>query len=235
MTLLLSLLACDAGETSTLDRECPDPSVAPVVAACFAGPSVSTGTSYEPIEGSWSGIVADVGTRSFPAECVSAFGAEPTVSAWWARLDTAEGDVWVGFDTSGAVAPVVGETLTVSGYFRPGIYGPDEGAVELTDATSLRAWAGVSGRPEDLRAPSGFAFATGAVACSKSEECGDWAGYDLEVTVDGATETLEYDESRAIGSYPVTAAAVDQQIPDVQACPDWFVAKALVGVGTAAR
>lgn len=202
---------------------------APEVGACLEAPAEDSG-GYSDVEADWSGTVAEVGNGAFPEACDRRFGADPVADGWWARLTTADGDVHFGVSTPGSAAPAVGDPLDVKVFDSPGEFGPTLGAVEVRRDSTLIAWVGAAGAPEELRAPDEATMTTGAPVCANQDSCGDSQGYDLDITVSGTAGSAANHATTDIGGADVTVYSLVHQLDAQGACPDWFVASAIVGI-----
>lgn len=224
--MLILLLAC----VDVPPGECPDVPATPAVAACFGGPAGVDGeTGGRSATATWTGTVAEVGA-GFPEACTSSFGGTGSASAWWIRITTADGDAYVGIDTPGTTAPVVGASIAVSGFYQEGDFGPTEASLELDVDGALVAWVGESGEVDTLIVPTSVSLARGDATCTTDDACGTWSAYSLEATVGGDSASIAEGASATIGGLTVTSRAL-RLAETTDGCPDWFVAYAVVGVG----
>ncbi|MFZ5478546.1 MAG: hypothetical protein ACOZNI_17380 [Myxococcota bacterium] len=226
--LLLTLAACPPttpGKSSC--DELPEP---PAVAGCFRGGDVEDTGGFAPIAGEWTGTVAEVGSGDFPSECTSDFGANPTASAWWARLTTHDGDFWIGVETPGAVAPTVGAELRVAATYDYGEWSATEGSVAVYAGDTLLAWVGSSSGAESLVPPDGVTFADGTAVCDRDDDCGTVSYRDLDVTADGAVGTVPYGDTFTLGGLTFTNGGLQQVEEDRGECLDWSPSSVLAGI-----
>lgn len=225
-----------------LTAGCPSPSSEPGscaevlhpgrVAGCFDGPVVGgdSGT-WAPVSGDWEGVVAEVGLGAFPAACARPVADSGLGSGWWVRVATDGGDVWAGVETPGSTAPAVGDTVRVRGGWSQAAFGPTVAAVEVSSGGVILGYVGEGGALGDL-APLGVYLDLGEPACLEQDDCGDWRGYGLEVTVGaGEAQGVPYGTTGAVGTFQVTNADLRAQVGAGAGCPDWYVASARIGIG----
>jgi hypothetical protein len=185
-----------------------------------------------------SGPVLDAGTGEPPDHCfdqaqIEPWGTEIAVDdAWWLRVADGEGTerivgVWLPDGPSG---PAVGDEIAGEMSYRPGMFGPTVGWIELRDAAgALIAWVGTGGDLRDLELPSEVKLDRGAVAGRDSSQCVAWESYDLDAAVDGDAGVLPYGGAEVFGGLELRHGGYDEQTSDSR-CPDAFVARVTVAI-----
>jgi hypothetical protein len=229
----------DAGtSTGVFDHPCESVSERLPFAGCLveAGVPAPGGPVYE-TEIEVSGTVVETGRGMPPDNCfyrcehLGGCHGEQELSMLtrWVRFEDA-GVVW----TAAVLAPdeiswvSAGDSVTARYRYEVGIFGTDQGHLEVTRGGELVAWVGQAGTAEALPAPAGFAFSQGQQLCEESEgECGSWSAYTLGVSVAGKSGTAGYRQPPLeIAGYEVRVAVLEHQTTTETGCLDWSVANA---------
>lgn len=193
--------------------------VTSAVAACFTPPEgVEPYPGYAPIETTWTGTVVEAGSGDVPEDCGYEIG-DDLADAHWARLDNG-----LLFATTMGPAPILAESLTVRAAYGQFDFGPTTGWVEVSNAAGVRSFVGEAGTPEEIVAP--LALTTGNALCTAEDTCGAWSEHELLV---GSTPVTPGTVAEVDG-LTVHAAEVFHQTDGPTGCPDWFVARAVVGM-----
>lgn len=213
------LLACSGTKESGLEcSELPNP---PVISGCM---STVAG-------GDLTGTVVDLGTGSFPADCLYALGDDPG-DGWWVTVEDGSGNQGtIGIAIPDAQNPLaVGDPAHLLAAYAMADFGPTVAAVEVRDGLdALVAWVGIGGTVSELKAPIGMELSQGPEVCETGDDCGTWAAYDLVVAADGHRQTISYGRSGSVGDWTVYHAG-DLQALNYASCPDWYKSELRMGI-----
>jgi hypothetical protein len=188
----------------------------------------------EPLSVSTTGTVTESGSGAVPDGCFDGaylgYIASPTLDAKWFKVDDGV-DTWtVGVRMTEYVAPISGEGVTVAFEHVLGGFGPDVGSIQIDANGGRSTWLGIAGGLLQLATGDALALSEGEAVFERSDDCGEWRGYDLQVALGGATYPLPYGEVITAGTDYVVHGGYEQSTGEGVQCADWFVANVRVGM-----
>lgn len=229
-----SLAADGGGQSEVAGGACDDLPPRPRPAVCLTDGSDLGDELFQGFERELLGTVRAVG-EGLPDGCfyggAGVGGAHdlPGYARSWFRLrhgdDEEEWTVGVQVPDGATVDVRVGDLLSVEARIHEEPFGPSVGNVLIQRwRDELVLWLGEGGAVTDLTPPDGLRFERGDEVCRESDDCGEWALYDLRLVVGESAAVIGYAEQVGVNQYHVVHAGARWQTSPETQCMDWFVA-----------
>jgi hypothetical protein len=224
----LDAAALEDGSTEPLPLCKDEAAVVPRVVLFDVARGLVVGDELGSSEITLAGRVTGIGQGSIPsaARTPAITASFDSASTRWLELTAGDGGKWIvllermphGF----GVADGSAVSLRYFHYF--GGWDPVRDALELRVGGQLAFCLGIDSEPSQLRLPSDVQAARGDGLCKQETGCGDYALYELELSVDGLHATLGTSQTAELGAYDVWHARSAEQLGPGNRCADWFVA-----------
>lgn len=179
-----------------------------------------------------AGAVTELGFGALPSGTDAGGWPGDGSKVHWLRIAADGGSEWVvaGARLPSGFAVQQGSAVSAEYFYHFGGWSPSLSALSLHVGGALAFYYGHGADPGTLPLLDEVDVSLGDALCKVETDCGDYAQYEVRVSLGGESATFGTQQEKTLGDYDVWHPRTARQLQGPVTCTDWFVSDSTVVV-----